>query len=200
MYICLDLSSTCTGWSKFSDDGKLIEHGRITSPPKMEPFHKIKYMVEGLEAIWLEADNVVIEGVFLGGFAGKNNVTVLTYLARLSGAVIFSWLRNHENLPKIYMAVQARSLAGIKGSSQKAQVQIWVCREYKYASEDKLDEYESMVESLQGEYNAGEITRAQFKYRMDKVSDIIDEETTIGEDTADSIVLGVAFNNERRKK
>ena len=40
------------------------------------------------------------------------------------------------------------------------------------------------------------LTRGQFKYRLNKLSDIIDAECNIGEDVADAILLGIAHSNK----
>jgi len=199
MYLCLDLSSSCTGWSKFSKDGKLLKYERIIPDEKLNPYFRLHYVVNKIRELYTDVDELVIEGIFLGRFKGGRNVTTFEYLAKLAGAVIYTWIAEKYKLPKIYKATEARKLSGIKGTCQKAEVQIWVIREYGFADEGNLNEWEGIMEALSGEYAAKEITNAQFKYRVGKLSKIIDEETEIGEDIADSIVLGRAFRNDTKR-
>lgn len=195
MYLCLDLSSTCTGYSKFSTDGKLIKYDRIIPDVNLDPLFKLHYVVNQVKELYKDVDSLVIEGIFLGHFAGKSNVTTFEYLAKLAGAVIYTWVAEKSKLPVIYKASQARKIAGIKGTSQKAEVQLWVIREYGFANEASIDEWQAVMDSLNGEFLSKEITSNQFKYRSGKLSEIIDEATGIGEDIADSIVLGRAYLN-----
>lgn len=200
MYLCLDLSSTCTGWSKFSSDGKLLKYGRITPDDKIDPLFRLHYVVNQVKELYTGVDDLVIEGIFLGRFGSKQNVTIFEYLAKLAGAIIYTWIVEKYKLPIIYKAVEARPLVGLKGNCQKAEVQIWVVKEYGYADQDDIDEWEGIMESLYGEKIAKEITTNQFKYRAGKLSDMIDEATGIGEDIADSIILGRAYKNDVREK
>lgn len=198
MYLCLDLSSTCTGWSKFSKDGKLIEFGRITPDKKIDPLFKLHYVVNEVKQQFSNVDELIIEGIFLGRFSGKSNVTTFEFLAKLAGAIIYQWIVEKYKLPTIYKATHARKLAGIKGTCQKAEVQIWVVKEYGYADSEDIEAWEGIIEALNGAIKTQEITRGQFKYRAGKLSNIIDIETGIGEDIADSIILGRAFKNDNR--
>ncbi len=199
MYLCLDLSSTCTGYSKFAADGKLLKYDRITPDENLEPLFKLHYVVNHVKELYKDVDDLVIEGIFLGRFAGKSNVTTFEYLAKLAGAVIYTWVAEKYKLPTIYKATESRKLAGIKGTCQKAEVQLWVVSQYGFADAQDIEEWQSMIDSLSGEYLAKEITLNQFKYRAGKLSGIIDQETGIGEDIADSIVLGRAFINNGGK-
>jgi len=195
MLLCLDLSSTCTGYSKFSGDGQLLKYDRIKPDGHLDPLFKLHYITTRVKDLYEDVDDLVIEGIFLGRFAGKANVTTFEYLAKLAGGVIYTWIALKNKLPVIYKAVEARKLAGIKGTSQKAEVQLWVIREFKFASDEQIEVWQAIMEALNGEYLAQEITLNQFKYRAGILSEIIDEATGIGEDIADSIVLGKAYIN-----
>lgn len=197
MYLTLDLSSTCTGWSKFSQDGRLLKFGRITPDEKPDPLFKLHYVVNKVRELFSDVDDLVIEGIFLGRFKGKTNVTTFEYLAKLSGAVIYAWITEKYKLPRIYKASEARKLAGLKGTCQKAEIQIWVIRQYEFSNAQNIHEWEEIVNKLNGEYQTKKISNSQFKYRVSKLSRIIDEATGIGEDIADSIVLGKAFGRDK---
>lgn len=196
MILCLDLSSKCTGWSKFSKDGKLIDKGRITPSPEIHPLKKIHYLVGKIEALYSGVDELVIEDIFLNTrFA---NVDVLKYLARISGAVIYSWINEKYKIPHFYMANRARPLAGAKGNSHKAEIQLYIAQKYGYGDKDILEKYEYMILQLINQHKAKDIKTTKFKYRMGKISELIDIEIGIGEDTADSIILGLAYCEENK--
>lgn len=211
MILALDLSTACTGWSKFTTEGRLITYGRIVPDDKLHSYYKIKYVVEQLQPLLLEAENLVVEGIFLNTWFGQkgqqtHNVTGFELLARLSGAVINSYLQNHEGLPTLYKAVEARKLVGVKGSCQKAEVQVWSIRTFRLGmdvpksslglqaiTDDQLDDYEHMIDAYYAEYAMGCISKNVFKSRMDSISHLIEEETGIGEDVADAVLLGLAY-------
>jgi Holliday junction resolvasome RuvABC endonuclease subunit len=197
MYLCLDLSSSCTGWAKFSRDGKLLKFGRIIPDEKLDPFFRLHYVVNKVRELFTDAEDLVIEGIFLGRFKGKANVTTFEYLAKLSGAVIYAWISEKYKIPRIYKATEARKLAGLKGTCQKAEVQMWVIRQHRFSDDHKIGEWQKIMNDLNDKYLAKDISNSQFKYRAGKLSRTIGEATGIGEDIADSIVLGKAFKCER---
>ena len=205
MILALDLSCHRTGWAEMNNDGKLIQYGQITPNDKIHNFLKIKYVVNDLVPHMMDADAIVIEGIFLNTFAGnKSNVTVFELLARLSGAVINKWLELKTIIPILYNASAARTLVGVKSSSQKADVQLWVIRKFNllenlpHACEIDLTNYDHLIEAAYGELKAEEIKRPAFKARMEKISKMIEEETFVGEDLADAILLGQAYLNDSR--
>jgi hypothetical protein len=212
MILALDLSTACTGWAKYSREGKLLDFGRIIPDDKLHRFEKIKFIVGKLEPLMLEAQALVVEGIFLNTFAkGAQNVTGFELLARLSGASINSYLQNHAVLPVLYKATEARKLVGVKSSCQKAEVQVWAIRKFrlgmdvpssslelKAVTEDELDEWENLIDAEYALLNAKEIVRETFKKHMSAISKTIEEETGIGEDVADAILLGLAYYNDSR--
>jgi len=200
MYLTLDLSSKCTGYAKFSKDGKLIKKGRIIPTKDIHPYLKIHYVVEKVKTLFAGINELIIEGLYLGHFNGKRNVTTLIYLARLSGAVIYAWIVHKYKIPHIYTASGARALIGINGRANKAEVQLEILKRYKFATPIKIKEYERGINELINKYKNKELTKGQFKYRMGKISNLIDKETEIGEDVADSIVLGLAYHKKIGEK
>ena len=214
MILALDLSTACVGWAKYDRSGKLLEYGRIV-PPEEHRFLKIKYLVNQLNPLMLEAQVLVVEGIFLNTFAkGAQNVTGFELLARLSGAVINSYLQNHQGLPTLYKATEARKLVGVKGSAQKAEIQLWVIRNFKVGkliaveddttadiqdiTEEYLHDYECLIDAEYASLNAKEMVRETFKKHMSAISKKIEEETMIGEDIADAILLGLAYVKDTR--
>ena len=191
--LCLDLSSTCTGWSKFSKSGALLEKGRITPSPEIEPLMKIHYVTDKVKELYYGIDELIVEDIFLSRFG---NVNMLKYLARLSGAIIYSWIVEKYKIPHFYMAIVARPLAGAKGNSHKAEIQLFVIQKYKFAKKELIDKYENMIIEVKNRFKAKEIKKGAFKYAMGKISKLIDEDTGIGEDIADSIILGNAYCKE----
>lgn len=195
MILCLDLSSKCTGWSKFSKDGKLIDKGRITPSPEIKPLMKIHYITDKVKELYHGIEELVIEDIFLSRFG---NVQMLKYLARLSGAIIYSWITEKYKIPHFYMAVVARPLAGAKGNSHKAEIQLFVIQKYKYADKKLIDKYEDMIIEVKNRYKSKEIKKGAFKYAMEKISKLIDDETNYGEDICDAIILGLAYCKENK--
>lgn len=197
--ISLDLSTACTGWASYSSSGELLNYGRIVPDDKLHNFEKIKFIVDSLRAGLLEEKDLVIEGIFLNTFTGGfHNVTGFELLARLSGAVINCWLQNHDRIPVIYKATEARKLVGVKSSAQKAEIQIWVIKNFAVGTPgpDDLDDFDALIDATYAELNSKEITRPTFKTRMAKISRMIEEATGIGEDQADAILLGRAYFND----
>jgi len=195
MILCCDLSSKCTGWSKFSEDGKLIQRGRIVPATDIDNYFKIHYVVEKLKELYKTVDEIVIEDIYVG-----INPKSVIYLARLSGAVAYSWLEYKYKPPVWYNASHARKLAGINGRCQKAEVQLFVLEKYKFCSKKDLKKYNSEVVKYYSMFKDKTITKGSFKYKMDKLSKLIDSETGIGEDVADSIILGIAYGKEYNDK
>ena len=115
--IALDLSTSRTGVAIFSESGELVKRFSIVPDDKLSNFHKIKFIVDELRPHFLEVDDCIIEGIFLNTFAGGlQNVTGFELLARLSGAVIDSWLHIYDKVPVLFKATEARKLAGVKSS------------------------------------------------------------------------------------
>jgi len=191
MYLCLDLSSKCTGWAKFSKDGKLIKKGRITPDPKLHPYKRLQYVTDQVKPLFEGIDTLIIEGLYVG-----INPKAVLYLARLSGAVMYAWMSYKFTIPFIYNASSARKLAGVNGRAHKAEVQLHILKLYKFASDIKIKEYNRTLNQLISDFKEKEITKGQFKYRLDKLSKLIDKETGIGEDIADSIILGIAHHKK----
>lgn len=191
--LCLDLSTKCTGWTKFTKDGKLKKRGQITPAKDIDIYHKIQYVTDQIKSLYSNVDTVVIEGLYYG-----KNVQSLLVLARLSGAVIYSWMSYKFKLPIIYTASHARKLAGIKGNSHKAEIQVYVIKKYKYAPKKVIEEYEEVIAETQLALKNKKIKRSAYKYRLTKLSKRIDEETGISEDQADAVILGLAFAEENK--
>jgi Holliday junction resolvasome RuvABC endonuclease subunit len=216
MILALDLSTACVGWAKYDRSGRLLDYGRIT-PPEDHRFLKIKYLVNQLNPLMLEADSLVVEGIFLNTFAkGAQNVTGFELLARLSGAVINSYLQSHSTLPVLYKATEARKLVGVKGSAQKAEIQLWVIRNFHVGklikqeddvtaditdiTEDYLQDYDDLIDAEYASLNAKEMVKETFKKHMGAISRKLEDETMIGEDIADAILLGLAFVKDARNE
>ena len=195
MILALDLSSKCTGWSKFSKDGKLMDRGRITPDSKIDPYNKIHYVTDQVKELFGNCNECVIEDLFFG-----KNFKSVKYLARLSGAIIYAWIVEKYKIPHFYMAVSARKLSGCNARSHKAEVQLYICQIYTFATKKQIVKYEEDILVLKSQLQSKAITKGQFKYRMDKVSKAIDKETGIGEDVADSIVLNIAYYKDNLLK
>jgi hypothetical protein len=193
--ISLDLSTARTGVSIFNENGEMLKRFSITPDYKLANFLKIKFIVDELREIFKTVDDIIVEGIFLNTFAkGTQNVTGFELLARLSGAVINEWMNQHpDKYPVLFKATEARKLVGIKGTCQKAEVQLFIARKYKFANDEMLDAISSMIEAENAQLIEAEFTKATYKKHMDQISKYIEGEIELGEDEADSILLGLAY-------
>ncbi|HED05654.1 MAG TPA: hypothetical protein ENI61_03090, partial [Ignavibacteria bacterium] len=140
MTLCLDISGKCTGYALFDSNWNLNKYDRITPDPKASPYHRLTQVVEAVLPLMVNADYLVIEGIFLGRFKGASAVTVFEYLAKIAGAIIYVWVVEKDTLPIIYKAVEARKLVGIKGTCQKAEVQMFILEKYKMVTLERIEE------------------------------------------------------------
>lgn len=189
--LTLDLSTKNTGFAKFTKDGKLIKRGQITPATDIDIYHKIQYVTDEVKSLYFNIDTLVIEGLYYG-----KNVQSLLVLARLSGAVIYSWMSYKFKLPVIYTASHARKLVGLKGTAHKAEIQVYIINKYKYAPKSAIVEYTEIIEEIKLALKNKEIKRSAYKYRLGKLNKTIEIETGIGEDQADAIVLGLGYFND----
>jgi len=191
--IALDLSTFRTGVAIF-EDNKLIERFSITPDDKLPILIKIKFIVDMLRPYMKQASDCCIEDIFLNTFAGgSQNVAGFALLARLSGAVINEWLNEHDILPVLYKATEARKLAGIKGTVQKAEVQTFIAEKFGFATEEQLHTFKSLIESEKAAFQEAEFTKATWKKHMGQISAYIAGEIELDEDQADAILLSCAF-------
>lgn len=199
MLLALDLSTTKTGVAKFSDSGELLEHFAIVPDTKLANFLKIKFIVDELQPHFKDANDIIIEGIFLGMFNGLAQVTGFELLARLSGAVVDSWLHIHDVMPVLFKASETRKFVGVKPSSQKCEIQIFVAEKYKFATEDQLSTFKAMVEAENGALLKEEFTKATWKKHMGQVSTYIEGECDLDADCADAIVTGLSYFEAKKQ-
>lgn len=185
MILCLDLSSTCTGTTLINPIDNSYKIGRINFPPKLSTLKKIHYLVGELKKHYEGVKELVIEDTYQG-----INPKITKLLDRIGGAVIVSWIDYSGDEPYLYSAVTARKLAGIDGRLSKAEIQLWVLERYF----PKIDIKPFIIDKdkLRKDYVKGKITKNQWTYRLDKLSDEIAEATGINNDMSDSVILAVA--------
>lgn len=194
--IGFDLSLTCSGYSIFDENRKLIKYGQIKSKTTLSSLEKIVYI--GNEIYKLlddlknnEIEKIVIEDIFLSYFGGKNQVLGFANLGRLSGAVIMICCMIMNRKPEDWIILRganvARPIAELKGNCQKAKVQVWMLQKF---TDIKVDTYEALIEAIEAKFIVKDIDNKEYKKRMSEVSKIIENETEIGEDIADAVLLG----------
>jgi len=194
MILCLDLSLKITGWAKFSKDGKLIAKGRITPDEGLDNCFKLHYTVERVKDLFDKVEELIIEDIFFG-----KNFKSVKLLAQLAGGCIYAWVNYKYKIPVFYNAAQARALAGVHGHSHKSEIQCFVIDRYGFAEPNQIEIYQKEIEALKKEKKTEKITKGQFDYRMDKLSEKIYLETGQGENICDAIVLGIAYSNKIKK-
>lgn len=191
-YLCLDLSLKCSGWAKFTKDGKLVKKGRIIPDPKLDNCSKIHFIAVKIRGLLTGVDEVIIEDLFY-----SKNFPMVKWLARLSGAVATEWVDHKYKVPVFYTASRARSLAGINGRAQKAEIQIFILRKYKFTTKIKINKYQKTVDELNTKLKSKKIKRGSYKYQMGKLSNLILKETGYGENICDALVLGLAYQEDK---
>jgi len=214
MYLTLDLSLKCSGWAKFTEDGKLAKKGRIRPSKELTNFAKIHYIAVKIRELFQGIDKLIIEDLYLKVYMNqKANVESLKWLARLSGAVITEWVDRKYTDPKFYKATTARKLVGINGHAHKVEIQLYVLNKYSFVSKKIIKGYNTEFEKLIKEFpvtfkrnlnkeqkKQNKLMRGKLKYRLGKLSEKIDKETNIGEDIADAIILGLAYQEDKNVK
>ena len=207
MLLCLDLSLKSTGYAIFTQEGKLLDKNKICPSKDYTNPEKILFIVNNLRTSFDKAQTVVIEDVYLGITGVRNLVS----LSRLAGAVIYYWMTLNMKDPIFLSATHARTVVGLKGNCQKAEVQIFILKKYKFVSPKLIYHYEVEIERLNEEKilikQAKAITAIQkndkkkklskIKYQFNKLSKQIEKETGYGEDVCDSILLGNAYFKEK---
>ena len=198
--LALDLSLKNSGYALFTRNGHLVEKNSIIPAKELSNVFKMHYIVSNIEKLYDNATDLIIEDLYFGkNFAG------IRELARLSGAVVYSWVKAKYKEPIFYMASTARKLVGINGRAHKAEIQIWVLK--KHFKDIKIEGYENELNTLVASLPiittrkgvsveakaASKKNKNKLKYALNKLSIRIYEETGVGEDIADSIVLGIAF-------
>jgi predicted ATPase with chaperone activity len=150
---------------------------------------------------------VIIEDIY-----HNRNFKNEKWMARLSGAVI----KTFDTEIKFYQASQARRLAGIKGTAHKAEIQIYVLDSLKKANTTK---FKKQIEELNKEFDKTALSKqirktknktekkklkkertklnGRRKYRLNKLSKLIEKETGYSEHICDAIILGKAYRQEQ---
>jgi len=194
MYLCLDLSLKCSGFAKFNKNGRLMKKGRIIPSKDLSNCMKIHFITTKIKELFPNVEALIIEDLYYG-----KNFASIKWLARLSGAVLSEWVDYSYKAPKFYMASTARKLAGINARSQKAEIQLFILDKYKFASKTKIKNYHTEIIKLKIMLENEEIKRSTYKSRMNKLSNVIDKETNLGNDLADAILLGLAYQEDKNK-
>lgn len=192
MILALDLSLACVGWSKFSSDGKLVDRGRIIPAKELDNCFKICYIAEQIKNLYVGIEELVVEDVFVG-----INVRSTIWLTRLAGAIIRDWVAFKYKSVNFINASHARAVMGINAQSHKAEIQVWVLNNYQIIPKDKIEKYEKITTKLKEQFKKEDLTKGKYKYQMSLISDKIDKDTGVGEDTADSIIVGLAYIREK---
>jgi hypothetical protein len=130
MILALDISTSCTGYSLFSEDGALMEINYIKFNSKLSIFEKFADFKKNIEHL-LDADikYIAIEEPlkkFKGKFSSAHTIAILNFF----NGMISSFMYNHFGVEPIYYNVNtARSLAFAdfkgQGSSDQTKHYVW---------------------------------------------------------------------------
>ncbi|MDG1950283.1 MAG: hypothetical protein P8J32_05730 [bacterium] len=129
MILGLDISTTCIGYSLFSEDGDLLKIGCVKMRPKQTIFEKLKHFEEHMEEIsTMNVTHVSIEEPlkkFAGKFSSATTIALLNFFNGMISAVCY---RTWGVEPVYYNVNSARKTAyphvkfGRKSSEGKTQV------------------------------------------------------------------------------
>lgn len=215
MYLCLDLSLSSTGFSKFNNKGEVTEIGKIVPQSYNDNYDRIFFITNQIASKFKDCKRLVIEDLWYSPV--MKNFLGIKFLAKLAGAISYSWMKEKDNKPKWYQASNARKLVGVKGNAYKAEVQLWVLNKLNKC---ETSEYHNRIEELFAQFNTDSLSKriraikrdnkekrelkkqrkkikSKLKYRMNKLSKQIEKETGFGEDLSDSILLGFAYKNDK---
>ena len=186
MILALDLSLKRTGLAIFSSAGELLNIEQIEPDTKLSNFQKIHYTVTELKKqYYSKTTSLAIEDTFLG-----NNFKTVKELSRLAGAVIYSWIEHSGSIPVMYMPTSARKLVGINTKITKSETQIWVLEKY-FKNENPVP-FKKTIDKLRKQYVNKILTKKQLEYQINKLSKDIEEQTGLGNDSADAVIIGLA--------
>jgi hypothetical protein len=198
MIIAIDASTSRTGVAFFSDSAELMKYFAIVPDDKLHPYLKIKFIVDELRKSFIEVNDMIIEGIYMGVFGGFAQVTGFELLARLGGSIVNEWINIHNKIPLILKATETRKLVGVKPNSQKCEIQVFIAEKYKLATSDQISTFKSMIEAENAQLIAKDFTKATWKKHMSKISTYIEGECDLDEDCADAILTGLSFFAARK--
>ena len=147
MILGLDISTSCTGWSILSDDGKLVQMGAINLSRFKTLFSKAEHVAVELSKINFSYDvsSIFIEENLQAFRPGLSSAKTLLTLARFNGVV--SYLARKEfSLDPYYINVNvARKTVGLKiiskkkgGKPTKEQVLDWSMNKISFVWPKKI--------------------------------------------------------------
>jgi len=136
-YIGIDLSISHTGLSIIDENENILVTHEIVTDTSKSTWFRIISTIQQLSLFLEDFDGVAIEDVFLGV-----NFKAAKDAIRLSGALMYHCFLRTKKEPLLLMAVSARKLCGIKGTSQKAEVQLFILKKFSLAKDSELKDYE----------------------------------------------------------
>lgn len=129
MTLGLDISTTCIGYSLFSEDGDLLKIGHVKMRSKQTIFQKLKQFQEHMEEMaGLDIKHIAIEEPlkkFAGKFSSATTIAVLNHFNGMISAICYTTWGIE---PVYYNVNNARKTAyphvkfGRKSSEAKSQV------------------------------------------------------------------------------
>ena len=131
----LDVSTSCTGWAVFTDNGEFRDMGSIVLPSKMSLYEKAGAVRDALSTLFISHPicKVYIEENLQSFRRGFSSAKTLSTLARFNGIVSMVAYETYSVEPIHLNVNAARKTLGIKlvrkskgGAPTKQQVYEWV--------------------------------------------------------------------------
>jgi hypothetical protein len=196
MILALDLSFEGSGITFFENNK--FHSGYTFSPSrKLSNNQKIIIIANEIDKVidghYEKLKDVVIEDTFLGV-----NPKSFKHLNRLCGAVTYVVMDRLKREPIFYEAVSARRILGINPQTTKFDSQVLMMKQY-YKHID-VKQYEQMSLEVRKKYVAKKITLKEHNSELTKISNLIGRDTKVTNNETDSIILGLAYLQEREIK
>lgn len=141
----IDPAST-TGWGLI-EDGKLIEFGSISTTSKMSLPQKLNFISNQFQMLLnrLNPDIIAIEDIIMA----MSGVSVMKLLARISAVYILESYKKIQEKVELYEPSfwKAHSFEGLRGGSDKWEIQLAVVKHFNKISKEKIDEISIYVKT-----------------------------------------------------
>ena len=187
MILALDLSLSCTGVALFDPKGKLIKVSQIMPPSGFTQDGEIHFIADELyEKHYPGVHTVVIEDTY----CMMSRIQSFKVLNRLAGAVIYTVVHRFSDTPIFYTATSARKLVGLAPDIAKVETQMWVLEHF--FPDIPTEEFHKAKDAYRRDYVKRKLTKNQYDYRLDKLSNEVAKATDLSNDKADAVIIGLA--------
>jgi len=145
----VDISSRSTGWSLLDGD-KILDFGKVNPTGKLSSANKLFLFAVELKRIIerCKPDEIAIEDV-----VQVKSVKVAKILARFNGVAIIESYRYLQRDPTLFEpSAWKKQMDNCTGGSKKSEVQLAVCRKYKFLTSDRLQYFQEKIDAARSKF------------------------------------------------